>query len=47
MEILDPEMNLDSEAGDEEEFEEGFTNSYGQTESSEEKNRPASGLSDR
>ncbi|XP_022103072.1 protein FAM47E-like [Acanthaster planci] len=46
VEILDPEMNLDSEAGDENDFEEGFTNSYGETETSEDKHRPASGLSD-
>ncbi|XP_038055431.1 protein FAM47E-like [Patiria miniata] len=46
VEILDPEMNLDSEAEDEDDFEEGLTNSYGETDPSEDKNRPASGLSD-
>ncbi|XP_071787512.1 protein FAM47E-like [Asterias amurensis] len=45
VEILDPEMNLDSEAG-EDDFEEQFTNSYQETDPSEDKNRPASGSSD-
>ena len=38
-------MNLDSEAG-EDDFEEQFTNSYQETDPSEDKNRPASGSSD-